>query len=120
MNRSLTERCQARIAGTLSCCDRVVITGTLPTVCYAEGMTQYLHLNEILIFDYPKFAQELNGRVRECAAALAAQAEVRIEHSGGSGTGGDGGDRRGGRTSALAAMEWQRRMPRSASIASTR
>ena len=80
MSQSLTERYEARIAGTLSCYDRVMITGTLPTVCYAAGMAQYLHLHEIPIFDYAKFAQELNGQVRERAAALAAEAGVRIEH----------------------------------------
>jgi DNA-binding transcriptional ArsR family regulator len=52
----------------------------LPTVCYAAGMAQYLHLNEIPIFDYAKLAQELNGQVRARAAALAAEAGVRIEH----------------------------------------
>lgn len=80
MSQSLTERYDARIAGVLSCYDRVMITGTLPTICHAAGMAQYLQLNEIPIFDYATFAQELNGQVRERAAALAAEAGVRIEH----------------------------------------
>src|SRR6185312_2582015 len=80
MSQSLTERYDARIAGVLSCYDRVMITGTLPTICHAAGMVQYLQLNEIPIFDYATFAQELNGQVRERAAALAAEAGVRIEH----------------------------------------
>jgi hypothetical protein len=37
MSQSLTERCDDRIAGMLSCYDRLVITGTLPVVCYAAG-----------------------------------------------------------------------------------
>src|ERR1700687_3443140 len=37
MTGSLTERYDDRIAGVLSCYDRVVVTGTLPTVCYARG-----------------------------------------------------------------------------------
>ena len=37
MSQSLTERYDERIAGMLSCYDRVVITGTLPGVCYAMG-----------------------------------------------------------------------------------
>ena len=53
MNQSLMERYDDRIAGVLSCYDRVVITGTLPTVCYAEGMTRFLHASGIRIFDYP-------------------------------------------------------------------
>jgi hypothetical protein len=42
MSQSLTERYDDRIAGLLSCYDRLVITGTLPVVCYAAGMTGYL------------------------------------------------------------------------------
>src|ERR1700726_966425 len=42
MTGSLTERYDDRISGVLSCYDRVVVTGTLPTVCYAEGMTRFL------------------------------------------------------------------------------
>ena len=42
MTGSLTERYDERIAGGLSCYDRVVMTGTLPTVCYAAGMTKFL------------------------------------------------------------------------------
>ena len=37
MTQALTERYGDRIAGVLSCYDRLVITGTLPTVCYARG-----------------------------------------------------------------------------------
>ena len=67
MSQSLTERYDDRIAGVLSCYDRVVITGTLPAVCYAEGMTRYLNARGIRIFDYPQFAKTLRDRVRETA-----------------------------------------------------
>ena len=80
MSQSLTDRYDDRIAGVLSCYDRVVITGTLPGVCYADGMTRYLHANGIRVFDYPQFAMRLRDRVRECAASLAADAGVTIEH----------------------------------------
>jgi hypothetical protein len=79
MSQSLTERYDDRIAGVLSCYDRVVITGTLPTVCYAEGMTRFLHASGIRIFDYPAFAQTLRDRVCDGAAALAATGAT-IEH----------------------------------------
>jgi hypothetical protein len=82
MSQSLTERYDNRIAGELSCYDRIVITGTLPGVCYAEGMTRYLHANGIRVFDYPQFAMTLRDRVRERAASLAAEAGVSIEHIG--------------------------------------
>src|SRR5271167_2638335 len=77
---SLIERYDDRIAGVLSCYDRVVITGTLPTVCYAKGMTGFLHARKIRIFDFPEFAATLRDRVRERAASVAAEAGITIEH----------------------------------------
>ena len=56
-----------------------MITGTLPGVCFAEGMTKILRASGIRIFDYPKFAAALRDRVRE-AAALTAAAGISIEH----------------------------------------
>ena len=76
---SLTERYDDRIAGVLSCYDRVMVTGTLPGVCFAAGMTQFLNANQIRIFDYPQFAAPLRDRVRENAEALAAEAGITIE-----------------------------------------
>ena len=80
MSQSLTERYDDRIAGMLSCYDRLVITGTLPVVCYAAGMTGFLNAKGIRIFDYPEFAKTLRDRVRDRAASLAAEAGVTIEH----------------------------------------
>ena len=77
---SLTQRYDDRIAGVLSCYDRVVVTGTLPTVCYAEGMTRFLYASGIRIFDYPAFTSTLRDRVRERALSVAAEAGVAIEH----------------------------------------
>ncbi len=45
MASPLVERYDDRIAGVLSCYDRVVVTGTLPAVCYADGMTRFLYAN---------------------------------------------------------------------------
>ena len=66
----------------MSCYDRVVITGTLPTVCYAGGMTKFLNASDVRIFDYPRFAEPLRELVREQAASLAAEAGATIEHIG--------------------------------------
>jgi len=57
-----------------------VITGTLPVICNAEGMTRFLYASGIRIFDYPQFAQTLRDRVRDGAASLASEAGVNIEH----------------------------------------
>ena len=80
MSQSLTERYDDRLAGMLSCYDRLVITGTLPVICYAAGMTGYLNAKGIRIFDYPEFAKTLRDRVRDRAATLAAEAGITIEH----------------------------------------
>jgi hypothetical protein len=82
MGSALLERYDDRIAGVLSCYDRVVITGTLPTVCYAAGMTKFLNASQVRIFDYPRFAEPLRELVREQAASLAVGAGITIEHIG--------------------------------------
>ena len=77
----LTDRYHDRLSGVLSCYDRIVITGTLPGACFAEGMTKILKARGIRVFDYAaQFAAPLRDRVREAAAALAAAAGVSIEH----------------------------------------
>jgi hypothetical protein len=78
MSGKLLERYDDRIAEGLSCYDRVTITGTLPTMCYAAGMTKFLNATRRRIFDYPRFAEPL----RERAASLAAAAGIAIEHIG--------------------------------------
>jgi len=80
MASALEDRYDDRIAGVLSCYARVVITGTLPTVCYAEGMTRFLFAKGIQIFKYPEFAMTLRERVREQVASVVADAGVTIEH----------------------------------------
>ena len=77
----LTDRYRDRLAGVLSCYDRIVITGTLPGACFAEGMTRILKARGIRIFDYAtQFAAPLRDGVREAAARLAAAAGITIEH----------------------------------------
>jgi hypothetical protein len=71
MTQMLTDRYHERLAGTLSCYDRIVITGTLPGACYAAGMTSFLNAKHIRIFDYPRFAEPLRDRIREAAQVLA-------------------------------------------------
>jgi len=73
------DRYHDKIAGVLSCWDRVVIRGTLVGLCYAGGMTSYLNAQNIRIFDYPRFAQPLRDQVRANAEMLAAKAGVEIE-----------------------------------------
>lgn len=75
----LTERHTDKIAGTLSCYDRVVITGTLPQICYAAGITSWFYVHEIRIFDYPKWADQLRLKIRENAERIAKEHGIEIE-----------------------------------------
>lgn len=68
-----------KIAGVLSCYDRVLIYGTLPGFCYAQGMTSYLNSCGIRIFDFPRWAEPLREAIRENAERLAKEAGVTIE-----------------------------------------
>jgi DNA invertase Pin-like site-specific DNA recombinase len=72
------DRYRDRLAGILSCYDRIVITGTLPGACFADGMTKLLGARGIRIFDYPKFAAELRDRVRAAAMARTRRARCPI------------------------------------------
>ena len=80
MAQMLTERYAERLHGVLSCYDRIVITGTLPGICYAGGMTSFLYAKGIRIFDYARFAEPLREQIRERAEQLAASQGVRIEY----------------------------------------
>lgn len=75
----LTERYQDEIRGTLSCYDRVMILGTLPSLGFAEGMTLYLMKHHIRIFDYARFAEPLRDAIRVNAEQMAQQQDVEIE-----------------------------------------
>ena len=68
MRQLLTDRYRERVAGVISCYDRI---------CYAKGMTAFLSARQIRIFDYPRFAEPLRDRVRERAAEV----EIRLENA---------------------------------------
>jgi hypothetical protein len=74
----LTERHKDQIGG-LGCWDRMLVFGTLPKICYAEGMTWYLYAKQVRIFDYPKFAEPFRNDLRENAERLAAANGIEIE-----------------------------------------
>ena len=75
----LTDRYADKIAGTLSCYDRVIIQGTLPGLCYADGMTGHLKAKGIRIFDYPRFAEPLRNELRNNAEQIAKDNNLEIE-----------------------------------------
>ncbi len=75
----LTTKYQNKISGVLGCFDRVIITGTIPQICYPQGMTSYLYGRNIRIFDYPKFAEPLRNEIRSNAEQTAKDNNIEIE-----------------------------------------
>jgi len=76
----LTERHAKQIAGMVSCYDRVIVQGTLPVFCYAEGMTAYLSKRRIRIFDFIQFAKPLTDAIKANAEAVAAANGIKIDY----------------------------------------
>ena len=69
----LTERHAQQIAGVLSCYDRMIVQGTLPVFCYADGMTAYLSKRGIRSFHFIQFAKPLTDAIKANAEGLAAE-----------------------------------------------
>jgi hypothetical protein len=65
------ERHQEEISSVLSCCDRVVITGTRPAIGHAGAMAQWLGSRGIRLFDYPQLAAPLREDLCQNAERLA-------------------------------------------------
>ena len=76
----ISERYADKIDGVLGCFDRMIITGTLPTLCYADGMTSYLSARGMRIFDFVKLVQPLTEAIKANAEALAAEAGLKIDY----------------------------------------
>jgi hypothetical protein len=75
----LTERYADRLRGVLSCFDRVVITGTLPDICYAEAMAARLRFEHVRLFDFTRWAHPLRECLRKNAERLAQENGLQIE-----------------------------------------
>ena len=71
------EKHRDKIAGCVSYFDRVVMTGSITEISYAEGMTKHLRSKGIRIFDYTKFAEPLREEVRRNAEKVAAKNGLR-------------------------------------------
>jgi hypothetical protein len=77
--KTFVERHAAKIRGTLSCFDRVVITGTLPDIAHAGAMAAYLTAHQVRLFDYPQWAAPLREEIRTHAEQVAREASLTIE-----------------------------------------
>ena len=79
----ITTRYENQIAGELTCYDRIVLTGTLLSCCYAEGMERYLGIHKILYYDFPEqVAKPLADKIKAHATMIAEEAGLEIEYLG--------------------------------------
>jgi hypothetical protein len=76
----LTDRYATKIRGVLACFDRIVLTATLPDICYPEGMTKHLAGKGIRVFDFSKWAEPLNAEIRSNAEKVAEESGLTIEY----------------------------------------
>jgi len=75
----LTDRYRDVLDGVLNCYDRIIVTGSLLPLCYAHGMTKYLYVHDIRIFDYAQFAKPLTEQIRAKAEEIARAHGLEIE-----------------------------------------
>lgn len=76
----LTVKYNNQLSGVLKCYDRIVVSGTLPELCFSQGMTSYLYKRGIKIFDYPRFAEPFKERLRSNAEQIAKENGIEIEY----------------------------------------
>jgi hypothetical protein len=69
-----------QITFSLSCYDRLIITGSMPEISYACGITKYLYSKNIRIFDYDKFAEGLRDTIRKQIDSLVAESGVEVQY----------------------------------------
>jgi len=77
--QNIIERHSSKIKGIISCFDRIVLTGTIPGICYAEGMTSLLFKKNIRIFDYTNFVEPMREEIRLNAEKLAEENGMEID-----------------------------------------
>jgi len=78
---NLIERHREKIIGVLSCFDRLVLQGTLPSVAYPQAVATELDRRGIRLFDYAKqFALPFRDAIRARTEQLAAEEGVEIEY----------------------------------------
>lgn len=74
-----TERHGDKIAFSLSCYDRVVLSGTLVDVGHAAAMTGFIRRLGSPIFDYPDWANQFRLELRDRAETIAREHGLDIE-----------------------------------------
>ncbi len=71
MIQNFIERHDSKIKGVISCFDRIILNGTMPGICYAQGMSAFLTMKGIRIFDFTQWADPLREEIRANAEKVA-------------------------------------------------
>ena len=77
--QNFIERHNTKIKGVISCFDRIVLTGTIPGICYAQGMSSFLTTKNIRIFDFTQWAEPLREEIRTNAEKVASDNDLEID-----------------------------------------
>lgn len=80
MNTEFLKKYSNKIEGTISCIDRMIISGSLERWGYSRAMESYLLANNIRIFDYLQFAKKFNEQIRNQVETKAKENGISIEH----------------------------------------
>lgn len=80
METEFHKKYEAKIEGTISCYDRMIISGSLTRWGHADAMTAYVVQERMKFTDFPKFALQINEQIRGSIAQTAASNAIRIEH----------------------------------------
>ena len=75
----ITDRYSQCITTTLSCFDRVMVTGTWVDFGHAHSMAATLTARRIRMFDYTQFAEPLRDQLVDTAQRVAAEAGLEID-----------------------------------------
>ncbi len=75
----LIKRHNDKIEGMISCFDRVILTGTIHGLGYAQGITNYFYFQKIRIFDFKEWAKPFREKVRQNAKSIAKENNLEIE-----------------------------------------
>lgn len=77
--QNFIERHSRKIKGVISCFDRIVLTGTIPGICYSQGMSSFLTAKNIRIFDFTQWAEPLREEIRVNAEKVAGDNGLEID-----------------------------------------
>jgi DNA-binding MarR family transcriptional regulator len=75
-----TTKYSHQINFSLSCYDRIVLTGNLPEISYAQGMTSHLYSKGIRIFDYAKYAEGMRDQIRNQIDSVSNDSGVAVHY----------------------------------------